>query len=360
MARSRRRPLNVFTLSFLDVMAGGFGAVVMIFLIINHQAEDAVKTTNRDQLAEARRVDYRAQTGAENLAELRELVGQLKLRIADTKIRSETLIEEIEDKEQEVEAIEKVSHDQSDAIEKLKTEIDSTEKEIRELGARAAAQRDVIEIEGEGDRQYLTGLFMGGRNILVALDMSSSMLDASIVNILRKRNMSTATQLQSPKWVQAVNIVEWLVANVPLESDLQIATFNDQTSFVLGEGEWLPATDSDTIREAIGLLRETPPSNGTNLEALFVRISEMTPLPDNLFLITDGMPTLENRESNRTKISSRQRTRLFNEAVPSLPSGIPVNVVLLPLEGDPQAAGWYWRLAYITSGTFMTPSRDWP
>ncbi|MCY3885689.1 MAG: VWA domain-containing protein [Gammaproteobacteria bacterium] len=360
MARSRRRPLNVFTLSFLDVMAGGFGAVVMIFLIINHQTEDTIKTSNRDQLAEARRLDYRAKDGSENLAELRKIVGELALRIADTKEKMEIVIEEIKEKEEEVEAIEKVSLDQSDALEKLISEVDSTEEEIELLASRASNQRDVIAIEGEGDRQYLTGLFMGGDNILIAIDNSGSMLDSSIVNILRKRNMSSARQVQSPKWIQAVEIVEWLVANVPLESRLQIASFNDQTRLLIRPDDWHAAADGNPIEAVIAGLRTEPPNNGTNLEALFLMISEMSPLPDNIFLVTDGLPTLENRIVRRTTVTGNQRIRLFNEAVPSLPAGIPVNVILLPLEGDPHAAGWYWRLAHVTSGTFMTPSSDWP
>lgn len=332
----------------------------MIFLIINHQTEDTIKTTNRDQLAEARQLDYQTKIGAEELAELREIAGKLALRLADVREKTEILIEEIEEKEEEVEAIEKVSLDQSDAIEKLLSEVDSTEQELKLLDARGSNQRDVLAIEGEGDRQYLTGLFMGGQHILVALDNSASMLDSSIVNILRKRNMDHEKQLQSPKWVQAVDIVEWLVANIPLESDLQIATFNDQSRFRMLPGEWHAATDRDVIEEVIVGLREEPPSNGTNLEALFVMISEMSPPPDNIFLITDGLPTLENKIMRRTTVTGNQRSRIFNRAVPSLLAGIPVNVILLPLEGDPHAAGWYWRLAYITSGTFMTPSEDWP
>ena len=36
----------------------------------------------------------------------------------------------------------------------------------------------------------LTGMKVGGKNILIALDMSASMLDDNIVNVLRRRNMS--------------------------------------------------------------------------------------------------------------------------------------------------------------------------
>jgi hypothetical protein len=51
---------------------------------------------------------------------------------------------------------------------------------------------------------------------------------------------------------------------------------------------------------------------------------------------------------------------LFNEAIEVLPSGIPVNIILMPLEGDPSAAAAYWQLAQFSQGSFLTPSDDWP
>jgi len=38
----------------------------------------------------------------------------------------------------------------------------------------------------------------------------------------------------------------------------------------------------------------------------------------------------------------------------------PVNVVLLPMEGDPAAPTYFWRLAQATGGAFLSPPRDWP
>jgi hypothetical protein len=35
-------------------------------------------------------------------------------------------------------------------------------------------------------------------------------------------------------------------------------------------------------------------------------------------------------------------------------------VLLLPMEGDPRAAGAYWNLARVRGGTFLAPSKDWP
>ena len=47
-------------------------------------------------------------------------------------------------------------------------------------------------------------------------------------------------------------------------------------------------------------------------------------------------------------------------ALEQLPRGAPVNVILFPMEGDPDAPSAYWKLAVATSGSFLSPSKDWP
>jgi hypothetical protein len=59
-------------------------------------------------------------------------------------------------------------------------------------------------------------------------------------------------------------------------------------------------------------------------------------------------------------VSSSKRLKLFQEAIKKLPAGIPVNIILYPMEGDPLAADAYWRLAKRTKGSFFCPSKDWP
>jgi hypothetical protein len=51
---------------------------------------------------------------------------------------------------------------------------------------------------------------------------------------------------------------------------------------------------------------------------------------------------------------------LHNRAIGELPSGIPVNILLYPLEGDYAAPFAYWQLAYQSGGSFISVSRDWP
>ena len=79
-----RRRVNVFSLSFLDVMSCGFGAVVLIFLIINHATEEETKTVNKDLLSEVRLLDYQVQNGERDLFELLERMDSLSQRISES------------------------------------------------------------------------------------------------------------------------------------------------------------------------------------------------------------------------------------------------------------------------------------
>ena len=46
--RRNRREFSAFSLSFLDIMSCGFGAVVLLFLIIKHQVDVAVALPEYD------------------------------------------------------------------------------------------------------------------------------------------------------------------------------------------------------------------------------------------------------------------------------------------------------------------------
>lgn len=109
-------------------------------------------------------------------------------------------------------------------------------------------------------------------------------------------------------------------------------------------------------------MRTTAPTGGTSLHNAFAVIRDMQPAPDNVILVTDGLPTQGDKPPVlRTLVSMEQREDLMQAAVKSLPpSPPPVNVVLLPMEGDPSAPIFFWRLAHSTGGGFLSPAKDWP
>jgi len=363
MARkSAKRRFTVFSLSFLDVMSCGFGAVVLIFLIVNHRIETETTHADRELLSESRKLDFLIAAGQKDLAEMREELEDSRKRVARARQRLLATIADRDRRRDGMDELEKRTLAETQSIEALKSDVDSREAELKLLQAQeeAVLGTRLREIKGEGDRQYLTGLFVGGRHVLIALDVSASMLDSTIVQIVRRRNMPEARQRAAPKWQRAVRTVEWLAAQLPVDANFQIALYHAETRFLLPSRTWHEVLDPTALNRALDELADVVPAGGTSLVSLADAIAGMAPLPDNVFLITDGLPTQGAREPRRAAVSGRERVRHFEDAVKLLPRDVPVNTILLPLEGDPIASSAYWQLAVRSGGTYMSPSEDWP
>jgi len=362
MARSRR--INVFSLSFLDVMSCGFGAVVLIFLIINHATEQEKAVVNKDLLAEIRMLDYQVQQGEKNLVELVELVEDVGARVDDSEEALNSTKTTLDEKLESLKDLEATSFAEAESLEELRSDIDTRVEEVERLRAIQAASEgnQVRAFEGEGDRQYLTGLKVGGKNIVIAVDMSASMLDETIVNILRRRNMSEERKRQAPKWQRAVRTVEWLTAQLPLDAEFQVFGFHESVETLIPDHglDWEPMHDGERLNEAIESLRQSVPRGGSSLENLMLALAALSPIPDNVYLITDGLPTQGTQPPNSATVSGRKRLELFGDAVDQLPRQVPINVILFPIEGDPMASAAFWNLARVTRGAFISPSWDWP
>lgn len=359
-----RRRLNVFSLAFLDVMSCGFGAVVLIFLIINHKFEEEVKIVNKDRLSEIRLLDYQVQNGQRDLVELRQRLEDLLRRVSNSDQQLTSTVIDLEETAKDFSELDAIALAQLASLKELKTDVDTREQELERLRALNDSKDGgrVRAFVGQGDRQYLTGLRVGGKNILIALDVSASMLDDTIVNVLRRRNMSDERRRKSPKWQRAVRTVEWLAAQMPLDAAFQLFVFNTETTSLLEDSndQWVPLGDGRALDQAITKLKTIIPQDGTSVENLVLKLRQLTPLPDNVYLIVDSLPTQGTRTPRRATISGSDRMDLFRNALGKLPNQVPINVILFPMEGDPLAAAAYWNLARTTGGAFMAPSRDWP
>ena len=359
---ARRRRLDAFSLAFLDVMSCGFGAVVLIFLIIEHSVSDSVQALDRDLLSEIRLLDYELDAGRPNLVDLEQRLEALRRRVGEARRQRLAAVADIERRKDALQDLEAEAIARQESVEALKADVETRQREVERLRAikEENAGRAPIFVAGEGDRQYLTGLFVGGTHILIALDASASMLDATLVNVIRRRNMSTERQLQAPKWQRAVRTVEWLAAQLPIDSVFQIFLFNTEAKSALGSPQWRDTTDADALADAIERIAATAPNGGTSLENLFVAVSEMNPPPDNLFLIVDSLPTQGANAPRAATVTGRQRMAHFEDAARRVPSDLPVNVIMFPMEGDPSASAAYWSLAQNTGGAYLAPSKDWP
>lgn len=353
-------------MSFLDCMSCGFGAVILFFMIINSQAVHESENPPEHAQAETVKLEFEILEQRKNMVLARNTMDRLEDEQARAKDRIAQIIALLEKLKEEF-----IKHDSTtlakiERVEKLQSDIEALEEEKKRLLAMEQAREGggsrVRSFVGDGDRQYLTGLRVGGERILILVDSSASMLDRRIVNIIRRRNLPDANKLRSPKWRQAVASVDWLSAQFPADSQFQIYTFNTEARPVLAGSEniWLDVGEGHQVDEAIRLLRRTVPENGSNMKSAYEVIASLNPAPDNVILLVDGLPTMDSPERKRGMVTGGERLRYHYAAIEAVPTGVPVNILLYPMEGDYYAAIAYWLLAYQTGGSFMSISKDWP
>jgi hypothetical protein len=364
--KRRKGELNVFSMSFLDAITAGFGCVVLLFMLVSANAVLDQRTVVEDREAEARRWELRVLTGQRNLVQLRESLEEQIQQWTSLLAVRQGLVTQIATTTEQLATLTQDSEARRAAIERLRQELAELNKQSQEL---VTDQRDESEdatslraFQGEGNRQYLTGLRMGGRHVVILVDTSTSMLDRTIVNILRRRNMSVEQQRRAPKWQQAVNTVDWLTTQIEPGTNVQIIGFSDKATWLIPgtEGKWVTFTDGSELDPPLAALRASHPQGPSSLHAAFNAIKTLEPKPDNIYLLTDGLPTMGEVMPTRPGVRADERLDIFNRAVRQLPVGVPVNTLLFAMEGDPQAAPAYWMVAIRTGGSMMAPSEDWP
>ncbi|MDJ0987257.1 MAG: hypothetical protein QNJ26_17085 [Desulfobacterales bacterium] len=361
----KRRAVNVFNLSFLDIITCGLGAVILLFVLVNAKSAAQRDSITSDFRAEAERVEQEVLDAKKELVLARNTLEQTEAQRVRTEGLSRKIIEILEQKKVELSDRQEDTLATTEHVNKLKADLKSIEEELKRLRAGAKTEDDqgsrLRKFPGEGDRQYLTDLKMGGKRIFILVDASASMLDETVVGVIRRRNLSAKEKLKSPKWQQTVATVNWLATQLPSTSQFQIYAFNEDASPLLAgtAGAWLDAGNVDQLNQAANGIRSVIPQKGTSLLNAITALRTMKPAPDNIFLLTDGLPTMGKGKPWRKRVSSDKRLSLFKAAIGELPKA-PVNVILYPMEGDPLAADAYWRLAKRTRGSFFSPSKDWP
>jgi hypothetical protein len=364
MARKR---FTTFNLSFLDVMSCGFGAVVLFYMIINAQVSVRADKENIVLLAETNRLEEEVLDGRKNLVRLQTRVDENQQRMSNLQIEEKRLQDTIDELRAKLSEQDKLSLASQQSVEELQSDIERLEEAKERLLADAAAGdqegSQVRRFTGEGDRQYLTGMKMGGKRVLILVDASASMLGRTYVNAILYRNMPDTMKLRTPKWRSVVDAVDWLTARIAPDVEFQVLAFNE-TAWSVVEGsnnDWVKVGDGDKLTAAVNRLRTTVPESGTSLYNVFDAVDKMDPKPDNVYLLTDGLPTQgKNAPGSEKMVNPRSRLKYYDQALSRLPPKVPVNVLMFPMDGDPDAAGFLWRLAIDSRGSFMTPSEDWP
>jgi hypothetical protein len=360
-----KRENNRFNLSFLDIMCCGFGAVVLLVMLINGKTLQRRNETRNHLKAQLERVSILKAYAGNDLERLKDKLKRMELEEGHLRGRIDQVKDLIALEKEDLSVADSNARLQEQEIKALQQKKDllATIKKLREEKSEIKLSgSNLIGFDGEGRRQYLTGLKLGGERTLILLDMSASMLDETIVNVVRRKLMPEDMRRKAPKWTRVINSLHWIMANLQPDKKFQVFCFNTEIWPLIGgtQKKWLSTNDGELLERTVAESRRLAPKGGTNLQKAFEVIRQLVPRPDSVLLLTDGLPTQGYGKPLENTITADERQRLFESAVKTIPADVPVNTLLFPMEGDPGAADSFWGLAITTDGSFITPSRDWP
>jgi len=338
-------------------MACGLGAAVLILILLKLQPE-------------------------EDPVDLEALLNELSARQEEKAALEVTLEEEtrqLQDVQQELSLLAKKNNQLQSEIEEIEDKAQSTRNEAETVKERIIKKPplkkdDPVANDTGGEESYLIGLKVEGERIVFLIDTSASMTDERLVDIISRKAGSEQDRQQGPKWERTKRIVKWMASRLPKGSEAMFLGFSDKVK-ELGGG-WITGGDAAGVKSVFSDLQAVVPTGATNLEAALEKAKSLRPRPTNYYVITDGLPTqgTSNYKSlnpfakcsalfgQSSVISGECRSRLFVHTVnnAALTKRTPLNVVLLPLEGDPQAAPLFWAWAYSTGGLLISPAVNWP
>lgn len=352
MLKAKRRETEIFSMSFMDCICCGFGAVLLLFILTTGQKSDYGEDTVETLKTQVEELDREIVKEREEFNKLAKPVALTEAELANLQEENVKTKSRADEREQELKRL----------LQQLAALKDEEAKLLADLKNMPEEEQQPIPIPEVDRRQYLTGVQMEGSHILFVVRSSGSMLGDTIDDAYARLGDPEFKKREAPKWQRVIKSLEWLVASLGPEANFQILLFNEETLPLLpdrSEG-WIARSDRSSVQQALAKLRQVVPQGSANLERAFTAVRYMPTLPDAIVLITDGLPTAS--DSSPASDSSDDETRMayLRQAVRQLPPRIPVSTILFPTSGDPGAPALYWELAGYTNGALVSPSADWP
>ena len=139
----KRKKLNIFSLSFLDIITCGLGAIILLFVLINAKSAAQRDTVTTDLRAEVDRIEKQILEGKKNLIVARNSLDETVAQLVKTEGRSREIIKILEEKKIEVADRENDTLATKSHVNKLKADLKSLEEELQRLKAGAKTQDDL-------------------------------------------------------------------------------------------------------------------------------------------------------------------------------------------------------------------------
>src|SRR6266513_2210077 len=194
---ARRRSIEVFTLSFLDCICCGFGAVILFYTIVSAQS-GVVRLKETDTLSsEVNRLKQQVLTGERSLVVLRDTLQKTRTETASATRETNRIVTDLASRREQVSSYDAQTLARREHIEKLKADIRSLEQSNKRLEAGSLERAPLgQEVSGRAaaERRYITGLTLRGRRILILLDISASMLHQDLQRLCRGTHPQPASR----------------------------------------------------------------------------------------------------------------------------------------------------------------------
>lgn len=377
MARQRNTSSVVtFGLSFLDVLCCGLGAAVLLLLILKRGPaddsipDDGLLQSTIDELA------VEVATKVETKTELEVQVGITRDEVTQT-ITDMTEATNVQSDERErlLSAVQQVNEDRS--------ELDGAQKRYAQAKAELEQKRiDAEAKKSQSGKRQVTGLFIRKDKVVIMLDASASMFSDNLVDIIRYRVSSPSVQMNAPKWVTAREAAKWAYRRIPDGADYAFLSYSEKPKSE--DGTLLTTSTklswSKKPQNVVPFnqnVDQVSPLGPTDLKSALGAVRRLVPKPNQVIVITDGLPTVPGntpllrmggcpnfpKKGTTVYLSPRCRMSIMNDArrfARATLQGVPIDVILLPLEGDSRAVHGYWLLSAESGGRLLSPASGWP
>lgn len=356
---SKRKETEGFNLAFLDIMSCGLGAVILVFMLVKTNVEDSHSTTNSEAEKLQNDISRLSELENEKLKKLNDLSSNLNNEIK----KQNTL-------KKQLASVQSKNETESQQVKSLNQELEKLKSSIKDIEVKK--QSDLVQTETINEENYLLGLKVEGQKIAILIDSSASMTHEKLIDIIKVKNGSDLEKKNADKWRRTKRIVQWLLARAPRSSEVVVIHFNEKAD-ELGQSGWRNMADPNTVGTILSQLGAVVPTGGTNLQIGLEQLKKYA--PSSLYVITDGLPTkgqsrykslnpFANCSSLRgasNTISGECRIKLFRQTLQdSSQQGVKTNIILLPIEGDPDAINEYWNWSAATGGLLISPALNWP
>jgi len=334
--KHRREPQSS-ALSFIDCICCGFGSVLLLFIL-----------TAKGQIIQTK---VEAQQSKEALEQL-----QSEILIAEG--TQQSIEKEIAalDPQPDADSIDLASLNAeftnlSESVKQKKAALAFIDEEVEQTEAVAAKDRP------SADKNYLSGLSLKGPRVLILLESSGSMLAEDAKSALKITQSATGDKAE--KWLRAKAAVRAVIAAIPRGTEIAVFQMNQKATPLSGttSNPYIDPYDNNSLITLLDRLEKLKAFGGANLMNALTVIKNLSERPSSMLLIGDGLPTAPN-PTNKV-LTESDRILLFNRAMGARPN-FPFNTILFPFEGDPAAAGLFWKLGSRTNGLSLVPDEDWP